>query len=388
MSGTSVVVVGGGPSGLLTAINASRFCDVQLFEEHQTFGQPTHCGGLVSLDAFEKLGVSSCKGVILNKIRGFVLHSPSDIKLEIDAGRPCAQVIDRALFDQNLSEMAKDKGCKLLHRRVKNLRQYGGDVIVDTDQGQVIAQIAIDAEGLGRRLATAAGFNTMIKYAIPASQITFRCREVDPSLAHVFLGELYRGFMAYTIPIDKHTARVGCATRRADPAKICEKICKKTYGEGSKIYSSRWAVWTMGQLKETRIGRILLVGDAAGHTKPTTGGGIVFGGLMARFVGEAAGKFASTLEEEKLMELIKKSNSLTRRMRQMLLLRRILSASSDRTLDEGMQLMRSKIDELQKLLRRTDFDFHEDVLLKLFPFVVMTKIPLMVFKDVMTRTFN
>jgi hypothetical protein len=75
-------------------------------------------------------------------------------------------------------------------------------------------------------------------------------------------------------------------------------------------------------------------------------------------------------------------------MKQMLIARRILSALSDRTLDKGMQLMKSRTDELRNLLRRTDFDFHENFLLKLVPIVAVTKIPIMVFKDAMTRTLN
>jgi len=386
---TGVVVVGGGPSGLLAAMSAAQFSDVLLLEEHKTFGQPSHCGGLLSLDANEKLGVDIGKDLVLNSIRGFVFHSPSGFELEVDAGRPCAQVIERSLFDQHLAELAERRGCRLLNLRALSIRQRNGFAVVEAENGiEFSAQIAIDAEGIGRRLAAAAGFNSRVREAVPAAQVTVRCSEVDPSFAHVFLGELYGDLMAYTIPLDRRTARVGCATRRTDPARVCEMICKKFYGDYRPILSSRWAVWTGGPLKETRIGRIILVGDAAGHTKPTTGGGIVFGGIMARHAGSAAGKFASTLDEEKLAEMDENAKPMVRRMRRLLLARKLLSASSDRTLDRGIKIMGSRVEELRSLLRSTDFDFHENVLPDLLQALALTRIPIMLLADVLMRTFN
>lgn len=380
-------MVGGGPAGLIAAINAASFADIVLFEEHHSFGQPTHCGGLVSTDAFEKLAIRMMDDVVLNKIRGLVFHSPSDLKLEVDGGRPCAQVIDRPLFDRHLAEIAEDGGCRLIHGRVLDLKQNGDSVSADAGgEHKVTASIAIDAEGLGRRLATSVGLDARIGEAIPAVQLTMRCREVDPSFAHIFLGESYGDFMAYTIPIDEHTARVGCATRRSDPAKVCEKVCGRAYGGGGvTVRSSRWAVWTRGPLKRTRIGRILLVGDAAGHTKPTTGGGVVFGGLMARMAGNAAGRCAATHGEWPLNAMVEESRVIARSMARMLIARKVLSTLSDRTLDEGIGLLRNKKDGLGKILRSTDFDFHEGVPLEMAASVALTKIPLMLLLDIMTR---
>ena len=51
-----VIVVGGGPAGLLTArdLSASGFSTIVL-EEHDTIGVPVHCTGVLGLDAFDEL---------------------------------------------------------------------------------------------------------------------------------------------------------------------------------------------------------------------------------------------------------------------------------------------------------------------------------------------
>lgn len=386
MPKTDVVVVGGGPSGLLAAINAAPHSDVLVLEEHPIFGQPTHCGGLVSLDAFEKLAIRSREGIVLNKIRGFVFHSPSGSAQEVDAGRPCAQVIDRPLLEHHLAEMAEERGCRLSHARVRSLKQREGTVLVDTYSGEEVrASVAIDAEGLGRRLASAAGFDVRIGELLPSAQVTVRCRETDRSFAHVFFGKRYGGFMAYSIPVDGRIARIGCATRGSDPARVCEMVSREMYGLTEVVDASRWAIWTGGKLKETKIGRIVLVGDAAGHTKPTTGGGIVLGGMMAKMTGEATGRYAATLDEGELMATGERDRLIGRSMARMRLIRRLMSAASDRTIDEGIEFLGRRKGELARILRSTDFDFHDRVPLSLVANMAQTKIPLMLLFDIVAR---
>ena len=51
---------------------------------------------------------------------------------------------------------------------------------------------------------------------------------------------------------------------------------------------ARWPVLTGGPIDKTHRDGLLLVGDVAGHTKPTTGGGVILGGMCAMMAAETA----------------------------------------------------------------------------------------------------
>ena len=54
-----VVVVGGGPAGLIAARElASAGYSVRVLEEHDIIGAPVHCTGVLGLDAFDELHLS------------------------------------------------------------------------------------------------------------------------------------------------------------------------------------------------------------------------------------------------------------------------------------------------------------------------------------------
>ena len=53
-----VLVIGGGPSGLLAAREAaSKGAEVLVLEEHKEIGVPNHCTGILSVEGLQRLGV-------------------------------------------------------------------------------------------------------------------------------------------------------------------------------------------------------------------------------------------------------------------------------------------------------------------------------------------
>ncbi|MEP6593250.1 MAG: FAD-dependent oxidoreductase, partial [Acidobacteriota bacterium] len=101
-----VVVVGGGPAGLMAArALASSGRSVVVLEEHEHVGVPVHCTGLLGVDAFDELDIPRQAILTITHAARFVAADGTDV--EIDAERVRAAVVDRAVFDQALADGAR-----------------------------------------------------------------------------------------------------------------------------------------------------------------------------------------------------------------------------------------------------------------------------------------
>jgi digeranylgeranylglycerophospholipid reductase len=93
---------------------------------------------------------------------------------------------------------------------------------------------------------------------------------------------------AWLIPLDGSTARVGVGGHGPALQPWLEGYIAKRDGQTlKKTYAS---IIVGGPLRRFIIGRRVLVGDAAGQTKPTTAGGIFSGGVGGMMAGEAVAR--------------------------------------------------------------------------------------------------
>src|SRR5262245_19848711 len=109
-----VVIVGGGPAGLYAASQlADAGLDVVVLEEHEAWGQPVHCTGLVAAEVFVRFGLSP--NVILNELQTAKFFSPSNQTVAFSSAKVEAVVIDRNLFDGAIAQRADAAGARLVH---------------------------------------------------------------------------------------------------------------------------------------------------------------------------------------------------------------------------------------------------------------------------------
>ncbi len=289
--GSDSLVVGAGPAGLLAAKQiASSGYSVKILEEHSQVGIPSHCAGLISIEGLKRIGVVPSFSFIQNSVYGSRIYSPDGQCIEIRDKRSRAHVVDRAALDQHLAEMALDAGVELvLGKRVDRLTLTNGAVTGASGAGWAEeARIVIDAEGPSRRLAKAAGLATNRRAPLLGVNTEVEC-EIDPEMVEVwFSEETAPGFFAWVIPTSDRQARVGLAARNGDPTRHLTNFIKKRFNSASIQPPRVGQVLVDGPLDRTSFPGILLVGDAAGHVKPTTGGGVVLGGLCAIEAGKAS----------------------------------------------------------------------------------------------------
>ena len=358
-------VVGAGPAGLLAATRiAEHGFSVQVFEEHKTIGEPSHCAGLVSVEGLGRLGLRPDPSFHQNTVYGGRIYAPNGECIEVVDSRPRAYVVDRAAFDRHLAERAADKGAELiLGQRVEALK-LGEAASLRLGAHTVDPGVVIDAEGPGARLLQAAGHSTGQRGIINGFNVELEGVDLDRGIVELWFGKrLAQGFFAWVIPTGDGSARCGLALRSGG-LEALKGFVERRFGVGPPLKIKAGRVCTGGPVRRTVYGKLLLVGDAAGQVKPTTGGGVVLGGLCAGMAGDVASEYISG-EIRDLAQYEKRwRKEYGFELRAMLALRRLLTKLSDERLNRAFEAFREEglQSKAQRLLETGDMDMQSGVI--------------------------
>jgi len=149
-----VIIIGGGPSGLSTALHLQRIAPHLspriLLLEKEHYPRLKLCAGGLTLDAeilLERLGldVNEVPHVLADELR-FDFES-SGLRIR-NPKRHALRVIRRDEFDHWLAKQAQSRGIEIRQGvTVKNVLAQADGVIVETDQGTLHAQVVVGADG-------------------------------------------------------------------------------------------------------------------------------------------------------------------------------------------------------------------------------------------------
>jgi geranylgeranyl reductase family protein len=365
-----VAVIGGGPAGLIAARElATKGVKVRVFEEHPNIGKPNHCAGIISIEGLQRIGVEPENEFLVQEIIGGTAFSPNSTGIRIVGTRPRAYVVDRVLFDRYLANQAKNAGAEIEKNfRVTNFIQDKEHVTGILGKRKVEAKIVINAEGASGTLAKKLGFNRSKDGVLTGINANVSNVQVEPKMVEIWLSDaLTKGFFAWVLPIGEDYVRCGLATTHGDALNFLQKFVKKRFGLEEFETQVRWPVLTNGPLEKTYDGGILLVGDVAGHVKPTTGGGIILGGMCAIIAAETA---VRAIEEENYSaEFLCKYDQKWRKVlnedfSSMLKIRRFLNNIHDSRMNRIFSSVKSANLEstLEKLVDEGDMDLQSSVI--------------------------
>src|SRR5919108_3629654 len=105
-----VIIAGGSVSGLLAGREiAAKGFSVAILEEDAEIGTPEHCGGLVSINGIENLGIIPSSNSIENKIKYARISSFSKT-FELNAKEQKVIVLDRRAFDKQIAFQTQKLG--------------------------------------------------------------------------------------------------------------------------------------------------------------------------------------------------------------------------------------------------------------------------------------
>jgi len=363
-----LTIIGGGPAGCRLAMLLSKGHRVAVIEEHENIGTPLQCAGLVSPRTVD--GVT--KNSVLMEIKDYVLHSPSDKRIELHAKEPKGVVIDRSGFDLALAERAADLGADFMYgARATDFALNGGSVSIKCRSGggtkEIESSLLVGADGprsIVRSTVTTKPHAMIYKGA--------QFEGSDPSsgdgIVEMWIGnKVASGFFVWKIPTGD-TVRIGLCTSSDDPPMTLLKAFVNTNYPDLKVTDKQAGLIPVGPMGKLCKGRLALIGDAGGQIKPVTGGGVFLGKRAAELMSEAVERNGA---DPKALAAYEKaySDEFGKEISRAWILRKLMNRLSDKKMDSAVEMLSDPI--VTKILQQSgDIDAPAEL-----ASAIMTKMP-------------
>ena len=316
-----VVVVGAGPAGSLAAKYAAiGGADVLLIDRKKEIGTPIQCAGFIpAADELENLipglilpseMTDFSKECLLSQTSKQKIISPDLSTKEFAVG---GFVVDRKLFDSDLSKQAASEGADVLCGTVvQSIDSIADGHILklsgDFGTTEVSGKIIIGADGPSSLVGKTFGLvhSKKSETSLPYERgIGFGYKmtnvDIDSETLEMYFGNKYvPGGYVWIFPEGEGKANVGLGLRRS----LCkENISARAFLnrfikehpiaseklKGGKIESIIGGIIPVdGAPEKTATERVMIAGDAAGHVLATNGGGIPFAMAAGKIAGETA----------------------------------------------------------------------------------------------------
>ena len=274
-----VIIIGGGSAGNNTALRlAGLGYDVCVLDGREALGNKL-CTGIVGTACASLYSVE--RSLVYREATSATMCSPNGRPIRFARQEAQAYVVDRVSYVAGIAERAQQAGAGyLLGHRVTNIHPGDDQVIVssvrDSQRECHSAKAVVIASGFGTALTRSLDLGALPDYVagVQAEVETPEDAEVE-----VYLGsQVAPGFFAWLVPTAPGKALVGLLTRQ-HAASYLQKLLARLRAEGKlnapASEPKQWGL-PLRPLPKTYSHRVLVLGDAAGLVKPTTGGGIFY----------------------------------------------------------------------------------------------------------------
>jgi len=279
-----VVVVGGRVAGSVSSLFASKNdLNVLMVEKRQEIGVPLQCAEATTEKTFEILGIKPSDKYIRTEVYGADLYSPDGTTFRMEGDNEKGFVLDRKVFDKSLAIESANAGTDIMVKtNVKDLIIRNGKVcgVIAKHLGKTMeieADLVIAADGVESNIARMAGLNSLWGVNDICSCVQYKMTGVptDPHYMRFYFGnEIAPGGYIWVFPNDNDVTSVGIGVRssKRNAYDYLNDFVSKFNGKIIEINVG--GVPVSGNIKKTYTDGLMVVGDAAGHVNPITGGGI------------------------------------------------------------------------------------------------------------------
>jgi geranylgeranyl reductase len=307
-----VAVVGGGPAGASAAETLAK-AGIETYLIERKLDNVKPCGGAIPLCMVAEFDLP--ENIIDRKVRKMKMISPSNVEVDIGSTLKDDEYIGmcrREVLDGFLRDRAISLGAKLINGTVHKLEipssstgaytlHYAdhSDGSLEGSAQTLQVDLVIGADGANSRIAKAIDAGDY-RYAIAFQE---RISLPDDKMAYYEdLAEMYVGddvstdFYAWVFPKYNHVA-VGTGTmspNKADIKKLQAGIRARAAKKlrGGKIIRVEAHPIPEHPRPRRVVGRVALVGDAAGTVTKSSGEGIYFAAKSARMCAETIVEFS------------------------------------------------------------------------------------------------
>ena len=288
-----VLIIGAGPAGNVAALElAKNGARTAVIDYRESIGDKL-CTGVIGIECARKFPIS--RRHIRLKVDSAQVHSPTGKCYSVKRKGPQALIVDRVSYVNEVASRAAARGASYYtgHRATAVDRTSRG-MRVSTRRGSRVECFE------SRLLLIASGFRSpvtrMVGLCDRSEQDFVLGQQVEVETNGVEGVEVFVGggsapeSIGWLVPTSASHGLVGTISRQKRP--VCLDSLVGILRREGKIEAnahefSRWGI-PIRPLSKTYGTRTMVLGDAAGFTKPTTGGGIYYGMMSGLIAAETA----------------------------------------------------------------------------------------------------
>ena len=273
-----VIVVSAGSAGNNVAYRmASSGFSVAVVDWRQRIGDKL-CTGIVGRECLQRFPID--RSLVFRDARSATVTAPGGETVDFVTEDVQAHVVDRVSYVASFAERAREAGAHYyLGCRVTEVSTTPHAVVQYTDEHEkrsLEGRALVLASGFGSELTGQLGLGKVGDY-VTGVQAEVLAPEVNG--LQVYFGRgVAPGFFAWLTPTRGGRALAGLLSRSHGQSYL-ENLVRRLQEEGkiTEVIKSpaRWGI-PLRPLPRSHGERVLVVGDAAGQVKPTTGGGIYY----------------------------------------------------------------------------------------------------------------
>jgi flavin-dependent dehydrogenase len=302
-----IVVAGASTAGLLTAALLAESGRRVILVDQNKQVDPAHRSLIVTSRLQDVLGDCG-QNAITARVDRFELTA-GDHSITVSLQEPDF-VIERRELINLLAHRARAAGVELrMGQRIAGMRPFDSGVRVNVDGAgerlELRAPVVIGADGASSEVASAAGWPRLptlplVQALVPAPS------DVGSTTSQVWFRPQDSPYFYWLIPETNSRAAIGFIGERGHEARRCLDSFLVERGLDALAYQAARIPLYLGWTRNERRfggGRVFLVGDAAGHVKVSTVGGVVTGfrgalGVVERILGRGPSSHLRILRRE------------------------------------------------------------------------------------------